>query len=43
MDLLILASEYAASEPVSPVRGSAVLGLVLVVAALLLIIPTSKK
>lgn len=43
MDLLILASEYAASEPVNPVRGSAVLAGVIVVAVLMLLIPTRKK
>lgn len=39
MDLLIL----AASEPVNPVRGSAVLVFVIVAAVLMLCIPTRKK
>lgn len=43
MDLLILASEYAASEPVNPARGSVVLTFVVIVAVLMLLIPTRKK
>ena len=34
--------EVAASEPVNPVRGSAVLGFVILVAVLMIIIPTRK-
>lgn len=40
MDLLLIA---AASEPVSPVRGSAVLAFVIIVGVLMLLIPTRKK
>lgn len=40
--MIALATEYAASIPVNPYRGSGVLAFVVIIAILMIVIPTKK-
>lgn len=41
--MLTVLAEYAAAEPVNPVRGSGVLALVVIIAILMIVIPGRRK